>query len=201
MRQDLREMLAERRKALRERSEQDPRLRTLARLGAGRALPPRTTSRPAPLALPVVAVIAAVALMACVATAVAVAIGGNWVQNSLADPTTTVQSFFAAIQRSDYRQAYTYFSASAQAQVSESAFTDQFAGYDGLDGHVVRVSLASPAIGANGNTAVVVAAVVRRSDMSRAQIFSVSLVKEQGAWHIQSITINANAAPAPTLGP
>jgi hypothetical protein len=135
------------------------------------------------------AILGSIALVACTATATAAALAGNWLQATLSDPTVTVQSFYGALQQRDYRAAYAYFSSSATARLSESAFVDQFSGYDTIDGPVSGVSLTAPRYSRNTTGASLIVTVMRRGGTNRQETHVVDLVKEHGVWRIDSIRV------------
>jgi hypothetical protein len=138
-----------------------------------------------------------VALIACIASATAVVVGGNWLRGALNSPTSAMQDFYGALQQSDFANAYTYFSSSAKGHFSEQAFADQFGGYDQLDGPVAQISMDAPRYSANGTVALLTVSVTRARSGGRVQLHQVMLVKEQGNWRINSISIQFAAAPTP----
>jgi hypothetical protein len=138
------------------------------------------------------------ALVACAASAVAVVAGGAWLQGALSSPTSTAQSFYGALQQSDYSAAYKYFSSGAQAHLSEAAFADQFGAYDAIDGAVVQIALGQPTYTQQGAVALVTVRVTRAERGARLQANQLRLVKDQGQWRIASISLQFELAPTPT---
>lgn len=203
MRDDFYQQVEERRKAFAERAARDPRdprERVPRRSGALAALPGRAAGSSSSLSVALVTLLGVVALLGCVASATAVVVGGNWLQSALNSPTSTAQNFYSALQQSDYPTAYTYFSSSARGHLTEAAFADQFGGYDQLDGPVAQISMHSPQYKANGSVALLTVDVTRARAGGRVQVHQVMLVKEQGNWKINAISIQIGAAatPAPT---
>jgi hypothetical protein len=188
----------ERRKALAERANADPRARMPARSGARHLLPPHATAGSRAPGVILMTVLGLLALVACVASATAVVVGGSWLRGALNDPTSTTQNFYSALQRSDYARAYTYFSSGAQAHLSESAFADQFGGYDTIEGPVIQISIGAPQYSAGGNVALLVVRVTRSHSGGRLQVHQVTLVKEQGTWWIDTVSITFGVAATPT---
>jgi Domain of unknown function (DUF4878) len=199
-REELTRIVAERRKALSDYPTLDARVRALSQSGSRHLLPPRPSRKRSTFTAALFAVVGAVALLACVATATAVVASGVWLQGALNDPSTTVQSFYGALQQKDYAHAYSYFTASARSHLSEAAFADQFDSYDALDGAVSSYSLGATKTSASGDGATIVVTVTRRGNASTQQVHTLLLVKENGAWRIQSISIafrSVAATPAP----
>lgn len=195
-REELEHIVAERRKELRDRSSLDPRVRALSQSGSRHLLPPRPRAKPSTFPLVLFGLLGALALVACAATATAVVIGGSWLQGTLSDSTTTVQNFYGALQQKDYDGAYTYFSATARARMTESQFEDQFAGYDVIDGPVSSYSIAAPRAISSSEMSVTVT-VTRAAAASGPQVQTLVLVREGGSWRIYTIT-RPTPAPAST---
>jgi hypothetical protein len=187
----------ERRRALAERASVDPRARMPARAGARHPLPLHATGGSHAPAVILMTVLGLLALIACV-TSATVVVGGGWLQRALNDPTSTTQNFYGALQQRDYARAYTYFSSGAQAHPSESAFADQFGGYDTIEGPVTQVAIGAPQFRAGGNVALHSVRVTRSSSGGRLQLHQVTLEKEQGTWRIDAISITFGVAATPT---
>ncbi len=187
-RAELEQRVAGRRRELGDRASLDPRLRV--RPPEGRLLPPRLRGKPSTLAVVLLAALGAVALIACVATTVGIVISSTWLQ---------AQSFCGALQQRDYAHAYGYFSASAQEHASESAFADQFAGYDAIDGPVTSYSLGSPRYSTDGAIATLTVTLQRQSGGSAQQQFTLVLIKEHGSWRINALTIKTHADAPPKV--
>jgi hypothetical protein len=196
-RAELEQRVAGRRRELGDRASLDPRLR--ARSPEGRVLPPRLRGKPSTLAVVLLAAVGAVALIACVVTTVGIVISSTWLQGALNDPSATAQSFCGALQQRDYAHAYGYFSASAQEHTSESAFADQFAGYDAIDGPVTSYSLGSPRYSTDGAIATLAVMLQRQSGGSAQQQFTLVLIKEHGSWRINALTIKTHAGAPPKV--
>jgi hypothetical protein len=188
-REALTRLVAAHRKALGDNPALDPRVRTLSQSGSRHLLPPRPVEKRSAFPVILFSALGAVALLACVATATAVVASGVWLQGTLRDPSTTVQSFYGALQQKDYAQAYTYFTTRERSHLSLTAFQDQFASYDTLDGAINTYSLGPTQLGANGAAATVVVKVTRREAGSAPQIHTLRLLKEQGDWRIDSFSI------------
>jgi hypothetical protein len=196
-REALEEIIAERRKALQERAAWDPRAQALSRsllhAGSRYRLPPKPGAKRSTLSIALLATFGALVLAACTATATAAVVSGTWLQGALSDPSTTVESFYAALQQKDYAGAYAYFSSGARAHMSEAAFADQFGGYDAVDGPVAGYSLGAPKHMPEGTTAIAVT--VTRRGSAAPQVQTLELVKESGAWRIYDISIQQHSAP------
>jgi hypothetical protein len=195
-RQRLEQIVAKRREALRDNAALDPQLRALSQSDSRHLLPPRPPSRSSMLPLALFALVGAVALIACAATATLVVVGGSWLQRTLSDPTTTVQNFYGALQQKDYAGAYGYFSATARAHMTEAQFEDQFAGYDTLDGLVSGYSIGAPHTLSGGEVSVTVT-VTRAAAASGPQVHTLILVRESGAWRINSLSVRLSLATPP----
>lgn len=199
-RPDLEQLIAEHRKELRDHASLDPRVRALSQSGSRHLLPPRPRSKPSMIPLVLLALLGGVALIACAATAAAVVIGGSWLQGTLSDPTATVQNFYGALQQKDYVGAYTYFSATARAHMTESQFEDQFAGYDTIDGPVSSYSIGAPHALSGGEVSVTVT-VTRTAAATGPQVHTLLLVRESGSWRIASLSVRLGQATPPPPPP
>jgi hypothetical protein len=188
-REALTRLIAERRKLLGDMPSLDPRVRALSRSGSRHLLPPRPDAKRSAFSIVLFSVLGAVALVACAATAVAVVASGVWLQGTLNDPSTAVQSFYGALEQKDYPQAYSYFTASARAHLSLAAFEDQFGSYDVIDGPVSSFSLGPTRLTADGTAATVTVTVIRRAGRDAPQLHTLHLLKPQGAWRIDGISI------------
>lgn len=198
-RDEIMRLVSERRKALGGRYLLDPRVRALPRSGSRWLIPPREggQGRATTLPLLILTVLGAVALVGCVATAAAVVASGMWLQGALHDPSTTVQSFYGALQQRDYARAYTYFTTSAQARLTETQFESTYGTFDQIDGTVAAYTISSVRMGANGDTANVLVGVARQDKPDVVQVQTLLLVRENGDWHIESITLNGNSPATP----
>ena len=193
--EEIAERVAQRRKQLIDSGAFNPSLRAPARSSARSVAlgwAPRTRVS---LSLMLVAALGAIALVACVGTATAVVYGSAWLRGALSDPSTTVQSFYGAVQAGDYARAYSYFSDEARTRTSESAFVGQFASYDAINGPVVSYTLGSTHIGAAGNTASIMVAVSRRANPRGTEAHALALVKQSGQWQINAIVVTINGSP------
>lgn len=197
-REALTHRVAEHRKLLGDWDSLDPRVRTLAQSGSRNLLPPRPGGRNSSVSLVVLAVVAAIALIGCVATATAVVASGVWLQGALNDPTTTVQGFYGAVKQQNFQRAYSYFSASARSHMSEATFTDTFGSYDRIDGAVSGFTITRTDMAASGSKATVIVSVERKGGAASQQVHTLLLVKEDGVWRINSLSI-ALASVTPTL--
>ena len=195
-RKELERSIAERRKLLGDWAPQDSSVRELAQSGSRHLLPPRAPAKSSAISVVLLATLGALALIGCTAAAAAVAIGGSWLQGSLSDPTTTVQSFYGALEQRDYQGAYQYFSSDARTHMSESQFADQFGDYDTIDGVVASYSLSTPKLSANGSAADISVVVSRRGNTNAQQLHALTLIKENGSWRINSIGIRSYAVPS-----
>lgn len=191
---ELAEMVARRRKELGDRPDISQRMRKLSESSGRNPIGPRPVKRSTMFTL-LAGGLAIVALIACVATAIAVTAGGLWFQSQLNDPTTAVQKFYGALHQQDYAQAYALLSNSAKARVSQSAFADQYSSLDQIDGIVDSYPILKNTAG--DTTATVTVAVIRRGNITVAQVETIQLVKDGGDWHINSIT-NDGTMPVPS---
>ncbi|HEY7781580.1 MAG TPA: hypothetical protein VIC85_15335 [Ktedonobacterales bacterium] len=198
-RDEIARLVSERRKALGGRYLLDPRVRALPRSGSRWLTPPGTAGRGRAATLPllILTVLGAVALVACVATATAVVVSGVWLQGALQDPTTTVQGFYGALQQRDYAHAYTYFTTSARARLTEGQFESTYGAFDQIDGTVTAYAISHIQTGAGGNTASVLVGVSRQDKPDAVQVQTLLLVRENGNWRIESITLNGSAPVRP----
>jgi hypothetical protein len=200
-RDEVARLVSERRKALGGRYLLDPRVRALPRSGSRWLTPPGGAGqgRATTLPLMVLTVLGALALVACVATATAVVASGMWLQGALQDPTTTVQGFYGALQQRDYAHAYAYFTTSARARLTENQFESTYGTFDQIDGTVTAYTISQIQTGAGGNTANVLVGVARQDKPDAIQVQTLLLVRENGDWRIENITLNGTA-PAPPAG-
>ncbi|HEV7128948.1 MAG TPA: hypothetical protein VGN32_16070 [Ktedonobacterales bacterium] len=197
-RERLAQRVAERRKVLSERESLDPRIRALSRSSARHLLPPRPQPTRGTIPMALFAVLGVLALLTCVGLATAAVYGSAWLQGTLNDPSTTVQSFYGALEQKDYARAYTYFSDHARAQVSEPAFAARFASYDAIDGPVTSYVLSAPRYAPGGAAATMSVTAQRQANTSTPEVHTLSLVKQAGAWRIAGIVVSKNPASAPT---
>lgn len=119
----------------------------------------------------------------------------SFLSNQLSDPTATAENYFSALHDRDYQQAYGYLTTSAQAHLSESAFANTYANLDITAGIVDSYSVKSTTT--NGSRGTIVMIVVRRGNTSVGQVQTLSMLKENGSWRIDAITLGATV-PAPT---
>jgi hypothetical protein len=188
--QNLTERLERRRQQLRARLDVSPRLRQLSRAAIPQSLLPDPVRRsPAVRTAAFVAVV--VLLAACVLGATALAASGLWLQDQLSDPATASQNFYGALHQQDYGRAYADLSSGARKRTTQPAFVAQYSELDAIAGVVESYSIMSSSTAAE--TATVVASVARRGDITRAQAQSLTLVKENGGWHIDQITVGGSA--------
>lgn len=201
LREDSRERLtqrvAERRKLLSERPALDPRVRALSRSSARNLMPPHPSPTRTTIPLAMFAVLGVVALVACIGAATAAVYGAAWLQGTLNDPSTAVQGFYGALQQKQYGQAYAYFSDHARAQTSESVFAARWGSYDAIEGPVTSYVLGTPNYSAAGAVATLSVMVQRQTDARTPETHTLRLVKQAGAWRIDSVSIAINPANAP----
>lgn len=183
-------LLEQQRQQLRARLDVSPKLRQLSRAAVPQSLlPDRMRRSPAVRTAVVIAVVALLA--ACVLGATALAASGLWLQDKLSDPATASQNFYGALHQQDYGRAYADLSAGAHQRTTQAAFVAQYSELDAIAGVVESYSITSRTTSAG--TATVVASIVRRGDTTRAQAQTLALVKENGGWHIDQITVGGFA--------
>lgn len=119
----------------------------------------------------------------------------SFLTNQLSDPTATAENYFSALHDRDYQQAYGYLTAGAQAHLSESAFANTYANLDITSGIVDSYSVKSNTTSGNHGTIVMI--VVRRGNTSVGQVQTLTMLKENGDWRIDAITLG-DTVPAPT---
>jgi hypothetical protein len=193
---ELAEIVARRRQELGDRPDISQRMRKLSESSGRNPIGPRTMPRKTLLTL-LASGFAAIALVACVATAVAVTAGGLWFQSQLNDPSTTIQKFYTALHQQNYPEAYSLFSTSLKAHVSQTQFTDQYSSLDTIKGVVDTYPILKTVT--TSTTVTVTVAVVRRADVSTASVETIQLVKDGSNWDINSITDSGTVpAPSPT---
>lgn len=182
------------RRDLGERTDVSQAMRRLSQSSSRNPIgPPKRKPRAMTTTL-LIAVPAVLAMVICVAAAAVTLAGNLWLQSQLNDPTTTVQKYYAAIGQRNYSEAYSYFSSHLKAEMSEAAFNSTWSSYDTVDGVVSSYSVTGNAV--NSQNATLTLAVVRRG-RDTAQVQTVSLVKENGGWHIDNIDIGSSV-PIPT---
>jgi hypothetical protein len=193
-RAELAELVERRRRELGERPDISQTMRRLSQSSSrnGSLLPPKKRSRLRPLVLTGVAL---VVLVACVAGTVAVVWANSVVQSSFSDPQNTVQQFYGALHQANYSQAYTYFSSTAKAHLSETTFANLYGSYDRVDGIIQNFPVQSSVV--HGNAAQVAVLVTRRGDANSGQMQTVHLVYANSTWYIASIVVGATV-PLPT---
>jgi hypothetical protein len=130
---------------------------------------------------------ALVALVACVVGTVAVVWTNSVVQSGFSDPQNTVQQFYGALHQTNYAQAYSYFSGTAKAHLSETTFANLYSSYDRVDGIIQNFPVQTSAV--HGSVALVVVLVTRRGDDDTGQMQTVHLVNSNGTWYIASIVV------------
>jgi len=193
---ELAEIVARRRQELGDRTDISQTMRKLSASSSRNAIGPRAVPRKTLLTM-LAGGLAAVALVACVVTAIAVTAGGLWFQSQLNDPGTTVQKFYTALHQQDYPEAYSLFSTNLKSHLSQNKFTDQYSSLDLIKGIVDTYPVLKSTSG--NTTATITVAVVRRGDVTVAQVETINLVKEGSDWHIDAITdAGSVAAPSPT---
>jgi hypothetical protein len=191
--QDLAARVERQRRELGQRLDLSPKLRQLSRAAVPPALLPEQLRRSPSLTRAVV--FGAIALLAaCVIGTTALAASGLWLQGQLGDPATTAENFYGALHEQDYSRAYSDLSSGAQKQLSPSDFAAQYANLDAVAGVVESYSVSARVSSA---TATVVASVVRRGDLTRAQQQSLTLLKQNGGWRIDQIAVGDSSPVQP----
>ena len=193
-REQLAQRVAEHRKQLGDRGSLDPRVRELSQSSAQHLMPRRAHLS---LATALFAILGALALVGCVGTATAVIYGSAWLQGVLNDPTTVVQSFYGAVEASDYERASSYFSDGARAHLPETAFAGQFASYDAIDGQVVAYTLSTPRYSHDGNSVAIEVTVMRRANPRATETHTLALIKQDGSWRVSALAVRVGD-PSPT---
>lgn len=193
-RPDLSGILEQRRRELSDRPDISVRMRKLSASNARNPVPAAPRKRRSLLTM-ALAGLAVVLLLACgISTAVAVA-SGVWFHNHLNDPSQTALDFYGALHQQDYTRAYSYFSDSARAKLSQADFAAQFSAYDSVGGIVQSYTVAGdPKI--QGSNAVVTVDVVRRGNATQAQVQTIYLTSRNGGWKIDRIQLG-QTVPAP----
>lgn len=192
--EELAARIEERRRVLGERSDVSQRLRDLSASSSGHnpIAPPRP--RRSSLTILLISVVSGIALLACVVISVALISSGVWVQAQLGSPTTTVEDFFSAVRAQNYSQAYNFLSSGAQNELSKQRFQEVYQATDTVSGAVDSYTIT--ATSTQGSTATVTAAVVRRGNLTTAQVYALTLTQENGSWRIADIH-HTGATPAP----
>src|SRR5262245_9187586 len=190
-------IVEKRRRELSERPDISVRMRKLSESNARNPIPQQPKSRPT-LVKMLLAAGAVVVLAVCLLLVGGVIAGGIWFQSQVTDPSSTALDFYSALHQQDYARAYGYFSEDAKEQLSQDAFTKQFGDYDSVSG-IVNSYFADGNAQISGDQAVVTVDVVRRADLSQAQVQTVYLVKQGNDWRIQRVGLG-EMIPAPTPG-
>jgi len=193
-RAELSALIERRRRELSERPDVSQTMRKLSQSSSRNPIGPQKKKRSAGLTFAISAA-AVLLLLTCGAGAVVVTAGSLNLRSQLTSPSTTVEQFYSALHLKNYGQAYAYFSASAQSRLSRTAFTDQYASLDQINGIVQSYPIHSAVT--HGNAAIVVVTVGRRANSDAAQLQTLHLVLENGNWRIDSIT-NGDTVPVPT---
>jgi hypothetical protein len=192
--EELAARIEERRRMLEDRPDVSKRLRELSSSNSRNAIPAPARKIRSPLIALLVTAGGLLALFACVAASVAIISSGIWVQTQLGSPNTTVEDFFAAIHEQNYAQAYGFLSSQARKEITEEAFQQVYLTSDTLSGTVVYYAIVDSVT--KDSTASVTVDVVRRGDISVADVFVLTLTQEDSSWRIQSIQQNGST-PAP----
>ncbi|HEY7340927.1 MAG TPA: hypothetical protein VH591_08605 [Ktedonobacterales bacterium] len=193
-RPDLSGILEQRRRELSDRPDVSARMRKLSASNSRNPLPTTPRRRPTPLRM-LLAGLAVVLLLACAISAAVAVASGVWFRNQLNDPSQTALDFYSALHQQDYTRAYGFFSDSAKASLSQSAFAAQFSAYDSVSG-IVESYTTEGSARVQGSTAVVTVDVVRRGNTSQAQVQTIHLVNQNGSWTIDRIELG-KTIPAP----
>lgn len=193
-RPDLSGILEQRRRELSDRPDVSARMRRLSASNSRNHVPIVPRKRPTLLRL-ILAGAAVVLLLACAISAAVAVASGVWFHNQLNDPSQTALDFYSALHQQDYARAYGFFSDDAKARLSQSAFAAQFSAYDSVGG-IVESYTTEGSAAVQGSTAVVTVDVVRRSNISQAQVQTIHLVNQNGSWKIDRIELG-KTIPAP----
>ena len=195
-RAELSTLLEQRRRELGERSDVSQAMRKLSQSSSRNPIGPQAKQRSNTMMI-VFTVAAVVVMVACIVSTVALTAGALALNDQFTDPSTTVQRFYSALHQQNYTLAYSYFSKNLKANVSQTAFSDQYSSYDQVKGVIQTYPIQSSAIGTT--TATLTVAVTRRSNDSTAQIQTLRLVKEGNDWHVDGITLGGSVPiPSPT---
>lgn len=197
-REDLAQLVEQRRRELADRPDVSQRTRQLSASSSRNQIGRRPLKR-SNLRTLLFSAIAVVMVLACAFSAVAVVAGSFWLQDQLGDPATVVQQYYSALHQRSYGEAYSYFSSGQKGRISKDVFTDRYSSYDQLDGVVEAYPITSKSV--QGSTATIVVQVTRQADTTTAQIQTLKLVKQGGSWRIDTITVGGSITlPTPTAG-
>jgi hypothetical protein len=194
-RAELAELVEQRRRELGERPDISQTMRRLSQSSSRNSsafLQPKRRSRMRALVLTGSAL---AVLVACILGTAAVIWTNSVVQSSFSDPQNTVQQFYGALHQTNYAEAYTYFSSTAKAHLSESSFASLYSSYDRVDGIIQNFPVQSSTV--HGSAAQVVVLVTRRGDDNTGQMQTVHLVNSNNTWYISSIVVG-DTVPLPT---
>lgn len=111
-------------------------------------------------------------------------------QNQIGSPSQVAQQYYAALHEGDLTLAYNYFSPSARAKFTYSAFETQEQGFEAVEGIIETYTTVSTTI--TGNTAVVQEQITRKGS-DAPETDTLNMEQDNGTWYIASIVI-----PAPT---
>ena len=192
--QDLAQLVEQRRRELADRPDVSERTRKLSASSSRNQIGRRPVKRSNMRTL-LIGAIAVFMVLACASSAVAVVAGSFWLRDQLGDPATVVQQFYSALHQRSYAEAYGYLSNGQKSRMSQEVFTDHYSGYDQLNGVVEAYPISSKIV--QGSTATITVQVTRRADATTARIETIKVVKQGGAWRIDSITDGA-VVPVPT---
>ncbi|GEM_PF-912076 len=190
----LQELLEQRRRELGAHGAVSQRLRDLSASGSKYPSPQQPLRR-SRVAAVVVGAAAAMALLLCVVTVIAVIASGLLFQSQLGDPSTTVEDYYSALKAQDYTRAYSYLSPHAQSQQSQADFTADSRANDELAGTITAFTIVSDT--SSGSHATIMVDVARSALPTQAQVETISLVKGNNIWLIDSIR-DTGTVPAPT---
>ena len=193
-RAELTASIERRRRELSERPDVSQTMRKLSQSSSRNPIGPQRKKRSPGLTFALSAA-AVLLLLTCAAAAVIVTAGSLNLRSQLSSPSTTVEQFYSALHLKSYDQAYAYFSTSAQSRLSRTAFADQYASLDQINGIVQSYPIRSAET--HGNTAIIVVALTRRANSDTAQIQTLRLFQENGTWRIDAI-VNGDTVPVAT---
>jgi hypothetical protein len=194
-RAELAELVEQHRRELGERPDISQTMRRLSQSSSWNSATNLQPKRRLRLRALVLTGAALVVLLACVAGTVAVVWTNSVVQSGFSDPQNTVQQFYGALHQTNYAQAYSYFSGTAKAHLSESTFANLYGSYDRVDGIIQNFPVQSSVV--HSSVAQVVVLVTRRGDDDTGQMQTVHLVSSNNTWYIDSIVVG-NTVPLPT---
>lgn len=117
-------------------------------------------------------------------------------QNTVGSAETTLDTYYSALRTQDYAHAYDQLSPNRRAAQTQANYISQRQQLDVLGGPIVKFTIDHSAT--NGNHATATVTSNRANTLTRMTVDSITLIKVNGTWYIDSFTSqeeNVSATP------